>query len=296
MIIIDTLRRNLFEKPEVVSGTHLLVFKILELFVVAKTIELAWFWGIYTLRIADVVVTLGIANHIDISFMHGNNLPVYNALLITVLCIITYFRIGSKYQYLLVMILLHIQYVARYTLGEIPHSANLIGLSIFAFALGQIFFNKYAPKYRFIMGIIFFFGGLGYTTAAFSKLIGTGFDWVDGRHLWLWIGEKGTDILSRDGAWEPNFLQGLALSSIPIATTILIFGLITEFFGFLMWFRKTRPWITTFIIGMHIGITLSMNIRFDAFVIELILIGYPWAEWLNKMNFEYKSLALKKFI
>lgn len=296
MIITDTIRRNLFERPETITGAHLLFFKILELFIVAKTIQLAWFWGIYTLRIADVVVTLGIANHIDISFMHGNNLPVYNAIIITVLSVITYFRIGSKYQYLVIMVLFHLQYVARYTLGEIPHSANLIGMSVLAFALGQIFFEKYAPKYRFILGIIFFFGGLGYTTAAFSKMIGTGFDWVDGRHLWLWIGEKGTDILSRDGSWQPNFLQSMALSSIPIATTILIFGLLTEFFGFLMWFTKTRPFIVTFIIGMHIGITLSMNIRFDAFVIELILIGYPWAAWYNKLRPGFTSLALKRFI
>ena len=63
-----------------------------------------------------------------------------------------------------------------------------------------------------------------------------------------------------------------------------------------MWFRKTRPYIATFLIGMHIGITLSMNIRFDAFVIELILLGYPWAIWLNKIRPGYTSLALKKFI
>ena len=277
MKIINTIQRNLFEDDAKTHEGHVYFFKLFELFIVLDAIKLAWEWGLYTLKIQDVVLPLGMAQYIDISFMHGNNLPLINAALISVLALVAYFRQGSRWQYFIVAILFHFQYVARFSIGEIPHSANLIGMSILAFGTGFIAFKDANQRIRFIMGIILFFTGLGYTTAAFSKLIGTGISWVDGRHLWLWMAEKGTDILSREGVFANNFLQNLAFQYIPVATLILINGLVTEFFGFLMWFKKTRPFATLFIIGMHVGITLTMNIRFDSFVIELIFIGFPWA-------------------
>jgi len=283
MRILDTIQRNLFEPEKELHGSHYIFFKIFELFIASQAIYLVWYWGFYTLKITDVVLPLGLANYIDISFMHGNNLALWNAGIISALIIFAFFRSGSKWFYGIAFLLLHIQYVARFSIGEIPHSANLIGFSVLCFAIGLICFEEPDKRYKFILGSIIFFAGLGYTSAAFSKLIATGIDWVDGRHLWLWIGEKGTDILSREGSWNPNFLQAVALKSIPIATVILIIGLLSEFFGFLLWFKKTRMFIVTALIGMHIGITLSMNIRFDAFIAELILIGYAWPVIINKI-------------
>lgn len=293
-MMLDTLRKNLFEYPEETREARLLFFKLFELFIVIETIHLSWYWGLYTLKIIDVVLPLGIANYIDISFMHGNNLPVWNAIIITVLAVLSYFRVTGRWGYAVIIVLFHIQYVARFSIGEIPHSANLIGLSVLSFAVGNLFFTKSEDRFAFIFGAILFFTGLGYFTAAISKLIGTGIFWADGRHLWLWIGEKGTDILSREGAFAPNFLQQMALLSIPVATIILLIGFLTEFFGFLMWFKKIRPYIATAIIGMHLGITLSMNIRFDAFVIQLILIGYPWPALIHTY-FSNNKLMVQKF-
>ena len=279
MNIAKKITGNLFGNPEQVTPTHLIYLKLFEFFVAFKTIEYAWEWGFYTLKITDVVLPLGIAQLIDISFMHGNYLPLINAGLITVITIAAFFRLGWKWLYLLVFVLLHLQYVARFSIGEIPHSANLPGMALFSFAIGTLFFDTKASRYRFILGFTLFYIGLGYVSASMSKLIGTGITWVDGRHLWLWIAEKSTDILSREGDFNLSLVQSIALNSIPAATLILIVGIATEFFGFLMWFRKTRPFITIAIIGMHIGVTLSMNIRFDAFIMELIIVGFPWPEW-----------------
>lgn len=273
---------NLFGHPEKVTNTHIVYLKIFELFVAYQTIVYAWEWGLYTLKITDVVLPLGIATMIDISFMHGNIMPLVNAGLITVITIATFFRLGWNWQYMVVFVLLHVQYVARFSIGEIPHSGNLLGMALFSFAVGTLFFHTRESKYRFIIGFTLFYIGLGYVSASISKLIGTGIFWVDGRHLWLWIAEKGTDILSREGEFGYNLIQILALKSTVIATIILIIGILTEFFGFLMWFRKTRPYITLAIIGMHIGVMLSMNIRFDTFIAELIIVGFPWPEWYNQ--------------
>jgi hypothetical protein len=252
----------------------------------AYVIKYAWQWGYYMLRNSEVVLPLGMANYIDISFLFSNSLSLINAGIITAIVIVSFFRWGFRWQYLLAMVLFHLQYVGRYSQGEIPHSANLIGLSLLAFAAGFLFFRQAIKRRRFILGTIIFFTGLGYTTAAFAKLIGTGITWADGNHLWLWIAEKKTDILSRTGSFGYNWLQQLALYSWPAATFILSVGWLTELSGFLIWWRKLRPYVITGIIMMHIGITLSMNIRFDAFIYELILIGYPWATWIDS-NISY---------
>lgn len=162
-------------------------------------------------------------------------------------------------------------------------------MALFSFAMGLAFFENKSERYRFIIGITIFYIGAGYFSASISKLIGTGVTWVDGRHLWLWIAEKGTDILSREGEFQYTFIQTLALNSIPIATMILIVGILTEFFGILFWFNKVRPYIALALIGMHFRVTLSMNIRFDAFMIELFILGFPWPEWYNRYQHKIRG-------
>jgi len=273
---------DLFQTQKPRTRGELWYFKLFELFVGIYVIKYAWEWANYIPRNSDVVLPLGMANYIDISFMFGETMPVINAVLITVLCIFSFFRIQFRWQYFLVLILLHFQFVARYSQGEIPHSMNMIGMSLFALALATFFFKKPWQVSRFTFGSVYFFVGLSYFSAAVSKLIGTGLFWFDGRHLWLWIAEKSTDILSRTGTFELNFLQELALQSIPIASAILLFGWLTEFAGAFVWSKKYRPYAITAIIGMHIGITLTMNIRFDAYVIELLIIGYPWDQLFDR--------------
>lgn len=294
MKVIASLRANLFEHEDF-SLPHLVYFRLFELFVVVNTLHLMWSWGFYILKIADVVLPLGLANHIDISFMHGNNLALWNAAAFSLITILAFFRIGGNWMYALAFILIEFQYAARYSIGEIPHSSNLAGLSLLAFAVGFIAFKDAKSRFSFIMGTILFFTGLGYVTAAFSKLIATGITWVDGHHLRLWIAEKGTDILSREGEFTLSFIQVMAQKSLLMATLFLIFGLVAEFFGFLIWFKKTRILTTTAIIGMHIGVTYSMNIRFDSFIMILVLIGYPWPYILSKIKITLSSKYADKF-
>jgi hypothetical protein len=268
-----------FHRPRT-SGEYL-HFKLFELYMVSHIIWTVWYWGLYTLRISDVVLPLGIANYIDITFMYGNWLPLINAGLISIMVALTWFRITPAWTYLLALILMHFQYAARFSLGEISHGAHMTAMTLLCFALGLIFFSTPKERMRFIMGAVFFFVGLSYVSAGVSKLIGTGPFWIDGRHLWLWMGEKSIDILSREGTFSYNWLQELAWTSRGTATLILLSGLLIELGGIFFWFEKSRPYIATLLIGMHLGIMMTMNIRFDASIAQLIVIGYPWAVLFN---------------
>lgn len=273
----EKIGNQLFEPNRDVTPGELLFFKLFELFIAVYTIKYAWEWGIYSqLRNSEVVLSLGAANYLDVSFFFDHQFALVVAGLMTIGTLLAYVRKGPKWTYLVVMLLLHLQYVTRFSQGEIPHSSNLIGMAVFCFAIGAIFFPGKNKMPRFVLGSIIFFTGLGYTSAFVAKMIGTGINWFDGRHLWLWIGEKSIDILSRNGEWSPNLVQQIALSSTTMASITLLFGWFTEMIGITMWWKKLRPYTTTLIIGMHVGITLSMNIRFDAFVMQLILIGFPW--------------------
>ena len=294
MKVTNLLKNQLFDPSRSLSTGELLHFKIFELFVVIYVLAYSWSWGLYTQRLnEEVVLPLGMANYIDVSLFFDYNLALLNALIISILVLSAFFRIGSRWFYLVVMILFHLQYVIRYSQGEIPHSQNLIGLAVMILAMGSLFFpnGKFFP--RFVFGGVIFFIGLGYTSAFFSKLIGTGYQWFYGEHLWLWISEKSVDILSRDGSYQTNFLQELALQHVFVASLILLVGWLIELIGFTMWFKKWRPYTTTLLIGMHFGITLTMNIRFDAFVMQLILVGYPWYKFIRIDSKRFYDRLLK---
>ncbi len=291
---VASVADNLFENGRELSRGELLFYKLFELFIMGYVIKMSWDWGVYTLRNQEVVLPLGLANYIDVSFMFGNSLPLILAGIITLLTVIAFFRIGTNWIYLVVLILFHFQHVTRFSQGEIPHSANLIGMTLFCFAIGIFFFRGADKRWRFIFGSMIFFIGLGYTSAAISKLIGTGITWADGRHLWLWMAEKGVDILSREGEFSPNWLQSLAYTHVTAATLILLIGWVTEWIGILMWWKKFRPYVITAILGMHFGITLTMNIRFDAFVMQLILVGYPWYLLLDRWRIGYSDSIYRR--
>lgn len=276
---MNTFFETIFRFNDTETPGQALHFKILELYMVYHAIWTVWYWGRYTLRISDVVLPLGIAQYIDITFMYGNMLPLYNAALISALLVLAFFRLVPSYSYMIALILMHIQYVARYTLGEISHGAHLTAMTLLIFALGVWFFRDSTQQRKFIFGSAFFYVGISYMAAGVSKLIGTGPWWIDGHHLWIWMSEKSIDILSREGVFAYNWLQELAWISRPIATLILLSGLFIELFGVGLWFQKTRWMSTTLIIGMHIGIMMTMNIRFDASIAQMLVMGYAWS-WL----------------
>jgi len=273
---------NLFEFDREETDGEIIFFRLFELFVVYFTIRLAWEWGQYIPRISDVVVPPGIANYIDVSFMFESPLPLVNAGLITALAVVGFLRL-NRYAYFAAFLLLHLQFATRFTLGKIPHSSNVLGMTLLALALAMIFFDGGRYRRRFTMGFTYFFVGLGYTSAAFCKLIGTGITWPDGHHLWMWIHEKDIDTLAKTGVLQHNWLQELVLSDYWIATAMLTVSLLTELLAVLMWWKRFRTPMVLAVIGLHIGIYYVMNITFQITFLELILLALPWAVWIEHL-------------
>lgn len=274
------LLRNLFdfEKPQ--TRGELIFFKAFELFLLLAVTHLAWSWGSYILRISDVVLPLGIARYVDVSFMFDHHLSIINAATITTLLVAGFFRL-SKYAYLTAFVLLHLQYAARYSLGEIPHSSNMVGMTLLGLSIAMLVFSDDLHRRRFTLGFTYFFIGLGYTLSGLCKLVATGITWPDGRHLWMWINEKSIDAFAKTGMLELNVLQELALSSHVVATLFLTFGLITELCAFLCWWKKFRRPVFVAVIGLHLGIYMVMNIFFRMSTFELIFLAFPWAMWID---------------
>lgn len=281
---MQTLLSNLFrfEAPDSI-GTKIQL-RAFEFFSVLYCLIYTWEWAFYIPRLSDVVLPLGLAEYMDISIFFSNGISVWNAVLISILSILPFITKKMRWMYLLAFLLFHLQYVARFSQGEIPHSANLIGFSMLGLGLSGVFFKDLKKALPFAFGFVIFWAGLSYTSAAVSKLIATGPMWVDGNHLWLWMGEKKIDILSLNGVFAYNWLQNLAFEHRIIATMILMVGLLTELLGFTIWFKKTRIWITLMLIGMHVGIDLTMNIFFKTFTLQLILMGFPWNHWINRVT------------
>lgn len=284
---MDSLLQNLFEFKEPDSIGVKLYLRLFELFSVIYTLIYAWEWGYYILRISDVVLPLGLANYIDVELFFGNSLPLISAGLMTIMAIVAFFSRKYKWLYIVVFLLLHLQYVTRFSLGEIPHSSNLIGFSMLGLGLAFYFIKNKWEALSFAYGFLVFFVGLSYTSASISKLVASGITWVDGNHLWLWIAEKSTDVLSAEGSFTLSWVQELALQSRFIATVILIVGLLTELCAFLFWWKRLRPFITILLIGMHVGIYYSMNIWFMSYFIQLSIIGFPWYELFNYLDKKY---------
>ncbi len=270
-----------FEKPQ--TKGELVFFKVFELFILWATIDMAWSWGAYILRISDILFPLGIARYIDISFMLANHLSIVNAAGITGLMAAGFFRL-SKYAYPAAFLLLHLQCAARFSLGEIPHSSNMLGMTLLGLSLAMLVFSDDLHRRRFTLGFAYFFVGLGYTISGICKLVGTGITWPDGRHLWMWINEKSIDAFAKTGVLEFNLLQDLALGAYPVATLFLTIGLLTELCAFLSWWRKYRMPVYVAVIGLHLGIFIVMNIFFRLATFELVLLAFPWSNWLDRLE------------
>lgn len=291
----NLLIENLFRPGQTETTGQVIFYRLFEFLIVAFVIEHVWAWGFYTSNLGEVILPLGVAIYMDISFMFNAYFSVGNAVLIT-LCLFLGFSRSSKYAYLIAILLFHIQYAARFSQGEISHGSNMTGTALFCIAIAHITFMNARERRKFSLGLLIFFIGLGYVTAAFSKLIGTGPFWVDGSHLWLWIGERGTDILSQHGGFGLNLLQEYILELHWLATIILIFGLLTELFGFLFWYNRTRPYAAILLVSMHFGVLLTMNINFPKFVYIIFLVGFPWYRLIDYLISKYKHIQLVDFL
>lgn len=280
---IQTLSRELFAFDQTETRGDRIYFRILELFIVAYAVWYCWDWGVYMQEnITSVLLPLGLAQYIDVSFMFNHYLGPANAVFVAVLGLVGFFRLWRP-AYLLTLLAFHLQYVARYSLGEISHGSNLIGMGVLGLGLALIIFRSESHRQRFTLGFLYFFIGLGYTSAAFCKMIGTGITWPDGHHLLLWIAERKVDTIAKLGAFEPSILQELVLQDFRFGTLFLLVGLVTESISFLMWWRKYRYVVIMLVVGMHIGIVLTMNIFFHASTYLLLLLGIPWNRVIDRI-------------
>ena len=288
---LKTLSRELFTSDASGTRGYRLHVRAVELFLVAYAAYFCWDWGFYVQRnITEVLLPLGIAQYIDVSFLFDNYLAVANAALVTLFGALGFFRIGRG-SYAIAFALFHLQYTARYSLGEISHGSNLVGMGILALALTSLFFADESNRRRFTMGFLYFFIGLGYTSAAVCKLVATGITWVDGHHLLLWIAERKVDTISKFGAFDPNLLQEMILVNYHWGTAALLFGLVAESLSFLMWWRRFRYPIVMLVVTMHFGILVTMNIFFAASTYLLILLALPWPWLLNRLFDQMKEAS-----
>jgi hypothetical protein len=271
-----------FERAETRGGQ--LHAQLFELFLLQYAVRWAWEWGLFVRHVPAVVVPQGLAHYLDISPLLGGPGGLVNAALITAAALGVALGRWRRALLPLLLVALHLQYVARHCLGKASHGAQFVGMGLLILAVAAWCLPTPAARRRFELGGSLFCMGVGYTLAAFSKLAARGPSWVDGRHLWLWIGEKSIDQFSDSGQWQLNALQRLCLEHLWLATAVLAVGLLTELSGFLLWFRRTRVPITLALIGLHLGIYWTMGILFDAFIYQLIVLGLPWAALFDRLE------------
>jgi len=286
------LSRELFGFDRSETTGEYLHFRVLELLLVGATVHLCWTWGFYIQQnVSEPLLELGIAQYIDVSFMFDHYVAVGNAVLVIALLALGLFRVWRP-AYFVALLLFHLQYVSRYILGEISHGSNFVGMGILGLGLAHLVFTDPQMRRRFTFGYLYFFIGLGYTSAGVSKLIGTGPTWADGHHLWMWIAERKVDVMGKFGAFEPNLLQELILSDVTIATLVLAFGHLVELSGLLVWWRRFRYPVMGLLVSMHIGIAFSMNIMFWWTTIILVLLMLPWGSLYDRLQATTPGVAI----
>ncbi len=201
--------------------------------------------------------------------------------LLALLAVLGWARV-TRWAYPAAVVVLHVLYATRHSLGKTSHGSHLVGLTLLAFAVAVVFFRDESVRRRVGVGMALFFVGLSYLWAAVSKLVASGGDWSDGRHLVLWIAEKQVDLLSRTGGDGLNVLQEMVLAAPWLGTVLLTVGVVSELCGPLIWWRQTRMWAAFLLIGMHIGILLTMNIFFYTYILHLTLLAMPWPSLIDR--------------
>lgn len=280
--IASRLSRHLFREPNVATRFQVLHFRLFEGVVVGLSVWTAWKWAAYVQGMSQMTSPTGLAAYVDLSGMLGTPIPYVVAAGVSVLALLGGTRTW-RYGYLTMVVLMHVLYVTRFSLGKIQHGTMLLGMMLLGIALAIAVFSSEDERRRFTFGYAYFFGGLSYLLAGSCKLIGTGIMWPSGQHLWLWIQEKGIDSLAKFGTADFNLLQELALADYGLATLMLLGGLLTELAGPVLWHQRYRPYFGLGVIGMHVGIFLIMNILFYINIVLIALVAFPWAEWTEKL-------------
>lgn len=280
---VQCLVRNLFSFDEPARPGEEFRFRIIETVFAFAALNYAWTWALYMQRHEVVVRPLGLANYLDVTVLFGPWAFVLAAV-ISIGLMLGVARI-FRYGYAIAFVGLILQFAGRYSAGEIPHSSNLTGVGILAFALSWAFFDEPRFRRRFSLGFIYFMLGVTYLSAGLSKLIATGPLWVDGRHLWTWIQSRHFHDLLKVGADNFTAIEVFLLEHWWAATLSLTIGLVTELGAWLMWIRRTRMLALLAILAMHIGIYFTMGIFFLETTVLLIILLLPletiYAQYVN---------------
>lgn len=257
--------------------------RVVEAFVMLECLWANVVWARYIDRVETIAHPLGIARHVSLEWMLDGRVPWLNAALIAALLGLGFTRCW-RWAYAVALAAMSFQYGARYSIGEIPHGANLIGMCLMGFALGPPLYAERRQSDRFALGFIWLAIATGYTSAALSKLIASGISWPLGEHLALWIYNKVIDSFAKSGRFELSTLQSLLVEHRWAGTLFLCAGWLTELgSGFVLW-RRTRPYALTAIVGLHLGIGLVLQIWFRSATITLALLALPPSlfQWLGQ--------------
>jgi hypothetical protein len=65
----------------------------------------------------------------------------------------------------------------------------------------------------------------------------------------------------------------------------LVFGLIAELVGILIWFRRYRTPVLLALVAMHVGIDLTLDILFIYNILILALLALPWGAVIDAVAF-----------
>lgn len=244
-------------------------------------VEHAFRWAFEMSHHERVVKPLGLARYLNVAWLFDLRLGLSHAALVTVLALIA-LTSRHKALYLAVVACAHLQHVARYSLGKAGHGSHFAGLALLFLGIAHVWTHREAFARRAAAGLTLFFYGLSYTTSGVIKLARSGPTWSDGTHLWLWMAEKQVDLTAEHGQFVLNPLQEMVLASRPLATGLLTFGLLSEVFAFLMWWKKTRPFLALALCGMHVGVMLTLDIHFLENALLLLGLALPIASFVDR--------------
>jgi len=277
-----------FERPET-SGERLF-FRLFELFVVSSLLWHAWEWATFLSSLEAPLQPTGLGLYVDLSWM-----TAAGRWLVVVLGGLFALGLGRRWRpaYLMALLLLHLLYAARFSLGKTPHGTHLLGLMLLSFGISALLFRDAYAYRRAALGFAYFFIGLSYTLAGISKLVATGPAWVNGLHLQLWTYEKMVDSLALTGSLSINFLQHWVLMQPAWATLLLGGALATELCAIALWWRAFRRPVLFALFVLHAGIYAVLQISFHFAAAVLLLLALPLDKWLDRL---LAWQALKKLL
>lgn len=246
-------------------------------------IECAWanlVWAEYIAHVESIAHPLGIAHHVPLDWMLDGRVPWLNAALITA-CLALGFARRVPWAYAAALVLMLFQYAARYSIGEIPHGANLIGMCLLAFATAPLLFRDRFQAERCVMGLVWLSISIGYVSAACCKMIATGPTWIRGEYMALSIHNKLVDAFAKSGVYAPSALQDLLVEQRWAGTLFSAAGLCFELGSVFVLHARWRPLALGALVILHLGIGFILEIWFRSATLVLVLLALPasWFAW-----------------